>query len=89
MRTVRKYSDIRGSDFYSDLRRRLEENRKLYRDGSPFVVFNTPFGKFVASYLGVNPWKVLVPLSFLVVIGLRLIIGAGFSEIVLRILGGE
>lgn len=77
----------RRGDFYSELQRRLEENRKLYRE-TPFVVFEGSFAKFVASNLGVNPWKILVPVSALSVLFLRLVLGERFSDIVLRVLGG-
>lgn len=76
-------------DFSKELRRRLEENRRLYGERSPFVIFDSPFGKFVASHLGVNPWKVLIPASFIVVFLLRVVFGSHFSELVLRVLGGR
>ncbi len=75
-------------DFYSQLQHRLDENKRLYREGSPFVVFDTRFGRFVASRLGVNPWKVLIPVSAIGVLALRLFLGPQFSESVLRVLGG-
>ena len=88
---MRKFRVDKSSmqDFYKELRRRLEENKRLYKEGSPFVVFDSPFGKFVASHLGANPWKVLIPVSALVVLILRLLWGRNFSELVLRILGGK
>jgi hypothetical protein len=81
-------SKLGKGNFYEELRRRLEENQRLYRGDFPFVVFDTPFGKFVASYLGVNPWKVLMPISFVVVVFFRVLLGRAFSELVLRVLGG-
>lgn len=77
------------SEFHWELQRRLEENKRLYREHSPFVVFDSPFGKFVASHLGTNPWRVLIPVSFLFILMLRIVFGAHFSEFVLRILGGR
>jgi hypothetical protein len=76
------------SSFYLELQRRVEENKRLYRGDFPFVVFDSSFGKFVASRLGVNPWKVIVSVSALLVILVRLILGPGFSDMVLRVLGG-
>jgi hypothetical protein len=83
-----KYKDGNSNNFYSELARRLQENKRLYREDSPFSKLDTPVMRFVASYLGVNPWKVLVPTAITVVMILRLIFGSKFSEIVLRVLGG-
>lgn len=88
---MRRSSKSKGKsegDFYSELQRRLEENKRLYRGDFPFVVFDSPLGKFVASYLGVNPWKVLIPIAAVVVLFLRLLFGLPFTEFVLRVLGG-
>lgn len=85
---MRKLSK-RPDDFGAELRRRLEENKRLYRGGTPFVIFDSPFGRFVASYLGVNPWKVLIPVSFVTVLLIRAVVGMRFPEFVLRILGGR
>lgn len=75
--------------FLGELRRRLEENRRLYRHESPFSVLDTPWARFVAPWLGTNPWKVMVPAAFLLTLVLRLVFGRAFSEVVLRVLGGE
>lgn len=76
------------TDFYSELRWRLKENKKLYEQPSAFVIFDSAFGKFIASHLGVNPWKVLIPIAFVVVVFCRFLVGRYFSELVLRVLGG-
>lgn len=78
----------RKSDLYFELQKRLEENKQLYRESSVFSVLDSSMMRFVASHLGVNPWKVLVPASLLISLFLRLIMGGIYSEIVLRILGG-
>jgi len=75
-------------DFFEELKRRLEENRRLYREGSPFRILDTPWARFTAAFLGVNPWKVMVPVALLLTLGLRLIFGRAFSELVLKVLGG-
>lgn len=80
---------IRGrGSFYAQLQWRLEENKKLYKEPRSFVVLDSSFGKFVASQLGVNPWKVLVPVAAAVALILRLIFGREFSDFILRVLGG-
>lgn len=73
-------------DLYLELRKRLQENRKLYK-GAEYSSKSRAM-RFVASYLGVNPWKVLVPVSLVVVVFMRVLLGKGFSELVLRVLGG-
>lgn len=78
----------RESEFNWQLRQRLEENRKLYQSGPQLHIPDTVFARFVASYLGVNPWKVILPGSFFLALILRLVFGAGFSESVLGVLGG-
>lgn len=76
------------SEFYEELKRRLEENKRLYKQPSVFTTFDSHLARFVAAYLGVNPWRVLVPLSLLLSLFLRIILGRGYSELVLRVLGG-
>src|SRR3972149_10652422 len=63
-----------------ELRRRLVGKRRLYRDESPFSVLDTPWARFVAPWLGTNPWKVMVPTALLLTLVLRLIFGREFSE---------
>jgi hypothetical protein len=88
MKKLGKSNSRSKSNFYKELQRRLEENKRLYRGDSPFVVFDSVLGKFVASYLGVNPWKVLIPFSLVIVIFFRFFLGRTFSELVLKVLGG-
>lgn len=76
-------------EFFEELQRRLDENRRLYRDDSPFSVLDVPWARFLAPLLGVNPWKVMVPAAFLIALFLRLVFGQAFSEAVLRVLGGR
>lgn len=78
----------RGENFQSLLQKRLEENKKLYGDPG-FLVLDNPLMRFAASYLGVNPWKILVPAAFVLTLAMRLILGPAYSETVLRILGGR
>ena len=78
----------KDNNFQLELKQRLEENRKLYREPSVFGALDNPVVRFVASYLGVNPWKVLVPVAFLLSLLLRIVFGRGFSEYILIILGG-
>lgn len=78
----------RKGDFYSELRLLLSENKKLYGGDSVFGYLDTPFGRFVAAQLGVNPWKILVPVAAGIAVFLRLVFGRRFSELVLRVLGG-
>lgn len=77
------------NDYYGELKRRLEENKKLYRETSVFTSFDSQFARFIASYLGVNPWRILVPISLLFSILIRLIFGKGYSEFVLAVFGGK
>jgi hypothetical protein len=74
--------------FEKELRKRLLENKRLYQN-SLLASFDLKELKFVASVLGVNPWKVIVPFSLLIAILTRLVFGVQFSETVLDLLGGK
>lgn len=74
--------------FYRELQSRLQENKRLYR-GAGGGVRETPILKFAAAYLGVNPWKVIFPVSAGLTILIWLAAGEAFPEGVLRILGGQ
>jgi hypothetical protein len=84
---MKKASEKRG--FYRELERKLAENKKLYGRTSVFHAMDNPLGRFIASYLGTNPWKVIIPASLLVSVFLRLVLGRQYSELVLRALGGR
>lgn len=73
-------------DFSGALLSRLDENRKLYEE--QLGVSETRGFKFVASSMGVNPWRVIMPVSFGLILLLRLLLGRGFVELVLRVSGG-
>ena len=79
----------RKSTFYGELIKRLEENKILYKEASVFTVFNSPFARFAAGYLGVNPWKVIIPISLLITMVLRMVLGLAYSEFILRVMGGR
>lgn len=83
---MKKVSEDRS--FYKELEKRLAENRKIYGKPSFFRIIDNPLGRFIASYLGSNPWKVMVPVSLFLSIFLRLVLGRQYSELVLRVLGG-
>lgn len=74
--------------FYRELQHRIRENKRLYRDSS-FQLPDSDFMRFTVTYLGFNPWKVIVPVSAVMVLVLRLLFGVSFSEFILDILGGK
>lgn len=76
------------SKFYRELETRLKENKRLYTNKGGGRG-ETSLMKFTAAYLGVNPWKVLIPLSFFLTLMIRIIAGPEYLELVLRVLGGE
>lgn len=86
LKFIMKKSD--GEKFYSELEKRLHENRRLYR-GFGFGVLDSGWMRFVASYLGVNPWKVFIPVAMTGALIGRLVFGRAFTEYVLRLLGGS
>ena len=54
--------NLSQKDFFSELQKRLDENKRLYKTSSP--LHQSELMRFTASYLGVNPWKVMVACGF-------------------------
>jgi len=76
--------------FYRQLEERLKENKKLYSSSTGAgKLAGDSWMSFIASYLGVSPWKVILPTTFLFSLFLRLFWGREYSEAVLKLLGGR
>ncbi len=74
-------------EFYRELQRRIGENKQLYSESS-FHLPDSSCMRFVATYLGVNPWKVIIPVAGIIVLLFRVVLGTSFAEFILDILGG-
>lgn len=70
-------------DFLKQLEHKAEEQRKL---AGTEILPGWAVG--VGEWLVVNPWRVLVPLSVIIYVGLRLIAGSVTREVVLGLFGG-
>lgn len=66
--------------FLSQLKKRAEEQEQLIK-GSPPILLK------VSLFLGKNPWRVIIPLSILLSLLLRFVLGHGYLELVLKIFG--
>lgn len=72
------------NDFLLKLQLRAAEQEK--------VMNNMPFAKLFTTtsvWLGTHPWRLLIPLAFIVTVILQLLFGSHFDYVVLRILGGK
>ncbi len=71
---------MRESDFLLELERRTRENESLIKKSG---------GAFMLSlWFGEHPWRILIPLAFLLSLLFRAIFGNAYSELVLWIFGG-
>ncbi len=71
-------------EFITELQKRAKEQE--------LVIKAMPFPKVFGAasvWLGVHPWRFLIPLAFLISIILRLIFGPFYTDFVLSILRGS
>lgn len=70
--------------FLKQLEKRAEEQEKIMH-GVPFPhIFAA-----VSVWLGTHPWRILIPIAFVVTLFFQALGGARFDDFVLRTLGGN
>lgn len=70
-------------DFLQRLEKRAQEQEKIMH-GVPFPhVFTT-----VSIWLGTHPWRILIPIAFVITVLLQAIFEHRYDTYVLRLLGG-
>ncbi len=74
---------MKEREFLKLLEARAEEVRQLRETG-----ILPDWAGFLGEWLGVNPWRVIGLVAVVVYVGLRLVLGEGFREGVLKIFGG-
>lgn len=70
-------------EFLQILEKKATEQRKLIKSG-----ILPSWLSFVGEWLGVHPWRVVVPMAALVYVGLRMMGGELIREFVLGVFGG-
>ena len=71
---------MKENDFLLELEKRASENERLIKNsGAAFII---------SFWFGEHPWRILIPLAFLLSLLLRIIFGRAYFEIVLWIFGG-
>ena len=71
---------MKESDFIVELQKRAKEQEAIIK-GMPFPRI---FGA-TSIWLGVHPWRFIIPLSFLITIALRILLGPSYTDFVLSI----
>ncbi len=74
---------MKETDFIDLLVKKAKENERLVKSG-----VLPEWAAFLGEWLGVNPWRVIGLAAIVVYVGLRLVLGEGFREGVLKIFGG-
>lgn len=70
-------------EFLKLIEKKAYEDRELISGGVlPY------WAKFLGGWLGVNPWRAIVPLSIIVYLTLRVLLGESFVDGVLNLYGG-
>lgn len=70
-------------EFLSQLEQRAQEQEKLMQKSFYPQIF-----LFISMWFGKHPWRVLIPLAFLLSLGLRVIFGRVYFEQILSLFGG-
>lgn len=74
---------IKEQKFIKILQERAQEQKKIL-EAIPFPgIFQT-----VSIWLGVHPWRILVPLALILSIILHIVMGKIYDDIILKIFGG-
>jgi hypothetical protein len=69
-------------EFIKTLRERAREQEKLIKSMPLPKVFSS-----VSLWLGNHPWRILVPLAFILTLVLRAIFGKPFEDFILKLFG--
>lgn len=69
-------------EFLKTLETRAKEQEKIIRDMFLPKVFVS-----VSNWLGSHPWKILIPISFILTIIFHEILGKRYDEFILKIFG--
>jgi len=70
-------------EFLLKLQQRAKEQHKLMHD----VPFPSVFA-LVSEWLGIHPWRILIPFAFLLTFILHAALGHRYDEFILYIFGG-
>jgi len=70
-------------EFLQKLEQRVQEQEKIIKDSSPLHIYYK-----TTVWLGRHPWRILIPLAFLITLFFRMIFGNQFYELILGIFGG-
>ncbi len=69
--------------FIKELEEKAKDQQKLVE-----TELVPDWAKNIGVWLGVNPWRVIVPMSAIIYFAMRLSYGSSFSEFVLELFGG-
>ena len=69
-------------EFIRSLRERAKEREKIIRSMPLPKVFSS-----VSLWLGNHPWRVLIPIAFIITIVFRVIFGRSYFDLILMIFG--
>lgn len=69
-------------EFLKKLEDRAQEQEKLMKG----MVLSKVF-KSVSFWLGEHPYRILIPIAFIITLALRVIIGMAYDEFILKIFG--
>ena len=69
-------------EFLKTLEERAKEQEKIIKD----MVFPTLFTS-VSTWLGNHPWRILIPLAFILTLIFHNILGKRYDELILKIFG--
>lgn len=70
-------------EFIKILQQRADEQRKIIQS----VPFPSVF-KAISIWLGVHPWRILIPIAIVFSIFLHLLLGKLYDDLILKIFGG-
>ena len=68
--------------FIKKLQERAHEQEKVIR-GAPFPKLFTS----ISFWLGNHPWRILIPLAFMLTLIFHYTLGKGYDELILKIFG--
>lgn len=71
---------MKEHDFLLELQKRAKEQEKIIKDMPMPKVFSA-----ASLWLGVHPWRFIIPMSFLISILLRAVLGESYTNFVLSI----
>lgn len=74
---------MNNPDFLSILKERAGEQQAI----TSGMIFPRVF-TFVVTYLGIHPWRILIPLALILSCILELVFGKSYDDVILKIFGG-